>query len=83
MAHNEPHDMAMQQAIRAAIVEADLTSKECAAAIGLADNSFSRRMNGHIAFQWNEIVAIANVTKRPVSVLVAAAERIAGIRGAA
>lgn len=73
----------MQQAIRAAIVEAGLTISQCASEIGIADNSFSRRMNGHIAFQWNEIVAIARATKRPVSELVAAAERIADIRGVA
>lgn len=70
----------MQQAIRAALVESGITLSECAKAIRLADNSFSRRMNGHIAFQWNEIVAIAKLTDRPVSDLVANAERIMSLR---
>lgn len=80
MAHNGPLDVAMQQAIRAALVESGITLSECARAIRLADNSFSRRMNGHIAFQWNEIVAIAKLTGRQVSDLVASAERIMSLR---
>jgi hypothetical protein len=83
MAHHEPFDVALQQAVRAALVEAGISLSDCARAIGLADNSFSRRMNGHISFQWREIVGIALLTSRPVSELVAAAERIVAIRSAA
>lgn len=78
VAHHEPLDLAMQQAVRAALAEAGMTLSDCANAINLAENSFSRRMNGHIAFQWNEIVAIARATHRSVADLVHAAERIAG-----
>lgn len=66
----------MGQAVRGAIAQADLTQAQAADKIGVALNTFSRRVNGLLPFTWPEIARVAEVTGLSVSELVADAERI-------
>lgn len=66
----------MGQAAIGAIALAGLTQAQAADKIGVALNTFSRRVNGHLPFSWPEIVRLAEATDMTVSELVANAERI-------
>jgi transcriptional regulator with XRE-family HTH domain len=68
--------------VRGAIAQADLTQAEAAAKIGVALNTFSRRINGALPFTWPELVRVADVAGVTVGDLASAAERIAS-RGTA
>lgn len=66
----------MGQAVQGAIAQAGLTQALTAEATGMALNTLSRRINGHLPFTWPELVGIAKVTDLSISDLVASAERI-------
>lgn len=67
---------AIGQAVKGAIVQADLSQERLAAGMGLSINSTSRRLNGHLPFTYPELRAVAALTGVPVSELIAIAERI-------
>lgn len=73
----DPQAVAMGQAVRGAIAQADLTLAETAPQTTMHLNTLSRRVNGISAFTWPEIVQIADVTGVTPSELVASACRIA------
>jgi transcriptional regulator with XRE-family HTH domain len=73
----------MGQAVYGAIVAADLTQAQAAEAAGMALNTLSRRINGHLPFTWPEVARLAGVTGLTISELVASAERIYGRTDAA
>lgn len=68
--------VAIGQAVKGAIVQANLNQDLLASAVGLSINSMSRRLNGHLPFTYPELRAVAAVTGVPVSELIATAERI-------
>lgn len=72
----DPDAAAIGQAVRGAIAQADLSLAATAEKVGLAVNTFSRRINGLLPFTWPELVRVSVVTGVPVSEIVAAAERI-------
>lgn len=76
MGRINPLSVAMGQAVRGAIAEAELTQAETATRADMALNTFSRRINGVLPFTWPELVRIADATNRGVSDLVSAAQRI-------
>lgn len=72
------HDaIAVGQAVRGAIAQAGLSQAQAAEAVTMHLNSFSRRVNGAIAFTYPELVRIASATDVRLTDLVASAERIA------
>lgn len=73
----DPHSVAIGAAVRGAIASAELTQAEAAEGIGVAVNTFSRRINGLLPFTWPELVRVAALTGVPVTELAASAERIA------
>lgn len=72
----DPDAVAIGQAVRGAIAQADLTLAATAEQVNIAVNTFSRRINGLLPFTWPELVRVSAATGVPCSEIVASAERI-------
>lgn len=72
----DPHSVAMGQAVRGAIAQADLTQAGTAPLVPMSLNSLSRRINGSLPFTWPELCRIAEVTDLKVSDLIESAQRV-------
>lgn len=77
MAGIDQHAVAIGSAVRGALAAAGFTQAEAAEGVGVALNTFSRRINGLLPFTWPEIVRVAALTGTTPSELAAQAERIA------
>lgn len=77
MARLDPHAVAIGTAARGAITEAGYSLTSFSKESGIPINTLSRRVNGHQALDYAELIAISTITGLPLSELVARAERIA------
>lgn len=73
----DPQAVAIGQAVRGALAQADLTQQYTAEQMPMAITSLSRRINGGLPFTFPELVRISRLTGVTLGELVATAERIA------
>lgn len=82
MGQIDPLAVAIGAAVRGASVEAGISLTQLAESAGFSWQSLSRRVNGHLAFTYPELVRVAGVTDTTLVDLIARADSIAKRRAA-